>query len=152
MNRIVCLSIVLTAFLPVFANAQKTPTPSTTLETIGGLATHVLISSNLNIGLTMELRKAKNIDAKMVLTIAKQVQSQTLTNISQLRAFSSKTKFTKEDEQYLELILDGLNGVVDQTKAIEKAFQKGDSAFLDDYEKRRTDTASIIGKIVDKDR
>ena len=120
------------------------------LELIGGLATTALISNNLNIGLTMELRKAKAADARLVVTIMKQVEAQVSVNLTQLKAFSKKTRLTREDMKFLQLLLDGLEGVTGQAAAVLEAFEKGDSSVMEKYNKRRKDTEAIIKKIIEE--
>ena len=131
-------------------HGQEAPPSTESLQLIGGLATNVLISSNLNIGLTMELRKAKAADARLVLTIMKQSEAQASTNATQLKAFSKKTRLTDEDRKYLQLLLDGLEGVTGQAAAVREALEKGDSSMREKYNKHRKDTEAIIKRIVEE--
>ena len=162
MFRIVRILVALPLLFVLFspASAQKPPAKQPpvqqstvsveTLELIGGLTANVLTSSNMNIGLAMELLKTKALDAKFVQAIMKQTGAQASVCITQLEAFSKKTKLTKEDRKFLNLLLDGLKGVVGQTAAAREMLQKGDKSFVEKYNKHRKDTMAIIKRIIEE--
>jgi hypothetical protein len=135
-------------FLMLFLSASsKSHAQDPSLELIGGMGSSLLVSSNLNIGLAVELHKANPKNAAVVVQVADQTDKALSVNIEQFRRWRQSTQLTAEDAEYLELFLQGLNAVKDQTSLVKSFVSENNKLRLEEYNKRRKETFAIIKKL-----
>ena len=108
-----------------------------TLELIGGTGTNLLISSNLNLGLAVELHKADPKKRPVTVQVAEQPDNTLKVTIDQFNRWQASVRLTAEDKEYLELLVSGLKGVKAQAAALKIALKEDNRAQLDEYTKRR---------------
>jgi hypothetical protein len=135
------LAIVLVAF------SRNVTLADPTLELIGGAGTNLLILSNLNIGLAVELHKVDPKKSEVVIQVIDQVDKTIEVNVTQFTKWRNLVKLTKEDGEWLDLMLDGLRSVRKQATALRIAVSKNSKSHYDEYQERRKETFALIKKV-----